>query len=157
MDTKKELKEGSKAPQFKMPSSSGEDVSLKDFLGKKVVLYFYPKDMTPGCTTEAQNFRDLHKEFKKSGIVVLGVSPDPVSRHLKFIEKENIPFELLSDEDHEVSKKFGVWKEKSMYGRKYMGIERSTFIIDEEGKLQKIYRKVSVTGHADDALKSCSI
>ena len=153
----KELKEGNKAPQFKLPSSSEENVSLKDLFGKKVVLYFYPKDMTPGCTTEAQNFRDLHKEFKKQGAVIFGVSPDSVVRHLKFIEKESLPFELLADEDHKVLEKYGVWKEKSMYGRKYMGVERSTFIINEKGSIQKIYRKVSVTGHAEETLNACKL
>ncbi len=148
------IKEGAKAPQFTLPSSSGKDVSLKDFLGKKVVLYFYPKDMTPGCTKEAQGFRDLYEKFKKSNAVILGVSPDSLERHLKFIEKENIPFELLSDKDHKVAEKYGVWKEKSMYGKKFMGVERSTFVIDEKGKIQKIYRKVSVSGHCEDVLSS---
>ncbi len=148
----RELKEGNKAPAFTLPSSSGKNVSLKDFLGSKVVLYFYPKDMTPGCTTEARNFRDMYKKFKDKNTVILGVSPDSVERHIKFIEKENLPFELLSDEDHKVAEKYGVWKEKSMYGRKYMGIERSTFLIDEEGRIIKIYRKVSVKGHCEGVL-----
>jgi len=151
----KELKEGDKAPNFTLPSSSGEDVSLNDIKGKKIVLYFYPKDMTPGCTIEAQNFRDLNKEFKKANTVVFGVSPDPVKKHLKFIEKEEIPFKLLSDESHDILEKYGVWKEKSMYGRKYMGVERSTFIIDEKGNIERIFRKVSVAGHADEMLGIC--
>ncbi|MBI3671538.1 thioredoxin-dependent thiol peroxidase [Candidatus Azambacteria bacterium] len=152
----KELKEGDKAPNFILPSSSGKDLSLSDLAGKRVVLYFYPKDMTPGCTAEAQNFRDLYGKFKKAGAVVFGVSPDSIKSHLKFIEKESLSFELLSDEDHSVLEAYGVWKEKSMYGRKYMGVERSTFIINENGVIDKIYRKISVSGHAEDMLKVCS-
>ncbi|MEK7452665.1 MAG: thioredoxin-dependent thiol peroxidase [Patescibacteria group bacterium] len=153
----KELKEGDKAPEFTLPSSSGKDFSLSDFFGKKIVLYFYPKDMTPGCSMEAQNFRDIYDKFQEKGIIIIGVSPDPIKMHLKFIEKENLPFELLADESHTVLEIYGVWKEKSMYGKKYMGVERSTFIINEEGKIEKIYRKVSVTGHAEEALKSCNM
>jgi len=150
----KELREGNKAPFFKLISSSGKEVSLKDLLGKKVVLYFYPKDMTSGCTLEAQDFRDNIKSFKNKKTVVLGVSPDSIKRHCKFVEKEDLNFELLSDEDHTASERYGVWKEKSMYGRKYMGVERSTFIIDEEGKIKKMYRKVSVPDHVKDVLES---
>src|SRR5947209_2673483 len=125
-----ELKEGMRAPEFTLPSSKGENVSLKDFKGKeRVVLYFYPKDDTPGCTVEACGFRDDIKRIEKKDAVVLGVSPDSVSSHNKFIEKFKLPFILLSDEDKKVCKAYGVWVEKSMYGKKYMGVARTTFII----------------------------
>lgn len=146
------IKEGNKAPVFTLPDSDGNKVLLKDFLGKKVVLYFYPKDMTSGCTQEACDFRDSHPDFKKLKTVVLGVSADPVSSHKKFVEKHDLPFTLLSDEDKKVVEKYDVWKEKSMYGRKYMGIERTTVIIDEEGRIQKIFSKVKVKGHVEEVL-----
>lgn len=154
---KKELQEGIKAPNFELPAApSGNLVSLDDFLGNKnVVLYFYPKDMTSGCTKEAQGFRDYYLKFKDLDTEILGISKDSLERHNKFIEKENIPFLLLSDEDAKVCGLYGVWKEKSMYGRKYMGIERSTFIIDKSGIIRKIYRKVSVPGHVEDVYMSC--
>lgn len=146
------LKEGNKAPAFTLPDKNGKKVALKDFEGKKVVLYFYPKDMTSGCTKEACDFRDSHPDFKKTKTVVLGVSADSVESHKKFSDKHELPFTLLSDEDKKVVEKYGVWKEKSMYGRKYMGIERTTVIIDEKGKVQKIFPKVKVKGHVEEVL-----
>ena len=143
---------GEKAPQFKLPASNGETVSLSDFIGKNVVLYFYPKDMTPGCTTEACNFRDQYESFEGLNAVILGVSPDPVSRHEKFIEKHGLPFLLLADEEHKIAEDYGVWTLKKNFGKEYMGIERSTFIIDKEGKLAKEWRKVKVKGHVEEAL-----
>jgi peroxiredoxin Q/BCP len=148
------LEEGMKAPGFTLTNSGGDKVSLKDFLGKKVVLYFYPKDMTSGCTQEACDFRDNFSQFKKLNAVIVGISPDGEASHKKFEEKYELPFVLLSDPDHKVCELYGVWKEKSMYGRKYMGVERSTFLIDEKGKILKTYNKVKVTGHALDALKT---
>lgn len=148
------LKAGNKAPQFTLKDQSGKSVSLKDFLGKQVVLYFYPKDDTPGCTKEACNFRDDFDEIKKENAVILGVSADSEVRHKKFIEKYKLQFALLSDENKKVLEKYGVWQEKSMYGRKYMGIVRSTFIIDEKGKLKKIFPKVKVTNHNIEVLEA---
>lgn len=146
------LKEGDKAPSFSLPSDNGETISLKDLKGKTVVLYFYPKDMTPGCTQEACDFRDAQAKFKKSDAVVLGVSKDPVERHVKFQEKYDLNFPLLSDEDGSVCEAYGVWKQKSLYGKKFMGIERTTFIIGPTGKIEKIYSKVKVKGHAEEIL-----
>jgi len=128
-------------------------VSLKDFLGQKVILYFYPKDMTSGCTQEACDFRDSFPKFEKINAVVLGISKDALKLHKKFQEKYNLPFNLLSDESGEVCEKYDVWKEKSMYGKKYMGIERTTFLIDESGKIIKIFRKVKVKGHINEILE----
>ena len=129
-----QLKEGDKAPEFKLPSSEGKDVSLKDFKGKeKVILYFYPKDDTPGCTVEACNFRDQNKLFQKAGAAIFGVSPDNVASHNKFIGKFKLPFVLLSDEDKTVCKAYGVWVKKSMYGKEYMGVARSTDVIGRDG------------------------
>ncbi|RJP57043.1 MAG: thioredoxin-dependent thiol peroxidase [Ignavibacteriales bacterium] len=147
------IKEGNKAPQFTLPDSNGKKVSLKDYLGKKVVLYFYPKDMTSGCTREACDFRDAHPNFKKLNAVVLGVSADSSASHQKFSDKYDLPFTLLSDEDKKVFGKYDVWKEKSMYGKKYMGIERTTVVINEDGKIQKIFPKVKVNGHVEEVLK----
>jgi len=146
------LKEGMKAPDFQLPSETGEVVKLKDFRGKKVVLYFYPKDMTSGCTVQAQNFRDDRAKFTRKGAVILGVSKDPVKSHVKFCEKEKLNFTLLSDAESDVCERYGVWVEKSMYGKKYMGIERTTFVIDEEGKIAKIFPKVKVTEHSAEVL-----
>jgi thioredoxin-dependent peroxiredoxin len=144
---------GDTAPDFDLADASGRRVRLGDFKGKKaVVLYFYPKDDTPGCTKEACEFRDAVKKFTSKKAVVLGVSPDTLKSHDKFIDKFELPFELLSDADHAVAEKYGVWVEKSMYGRKYMGIERSTFVIDPEGKLKAEFRKVKVDGHVDEVL-----
>jgi len=145
---------GDLAPEISLPSSSGKDVSLSDFKGKYVVLYFYPKDDTPGCTKEACEFRDLQSDFSDLNAVIVGVSKDPIKKHDKFIEKYELPFELLSDEEFELLKAFDVWKEKSMYGRTYLGIERSTFLIDPEGKIIKEWRKVKVTNHVKEVLES---
>jgi peroxiredoxin Q/BCP len=138
---------GQTVPDIPLPASNGKTVSLADFRGKIVVLYFYPKDLTPGCTTEACDFRDRFDELSKLGAVVIGVSPDPLSSHQKFIEKHGLPFLLLSDEQHQLAEAFGVWKLKKMYGREYMGIERSTFVIDKDGTLMKAWRNVKVKGH----------
>jgi peroxiredoxin Q/BCP len=150
------LKVGSKAPDFSAMTDSGDKVKLKDLQGKTVVLYFYPKDNTSGCTKEACDFRDSITQFKKKNTVVLGVSPDSVKSHEKFKTKFELPFPLLADEDHAIAENYGVWKEKSMYGRKYMGIERTTFVIDGAGKIAAIYPKVSVTGHVAEVLASLS-
>ena len=146
------LKIGDKAPDFKLKNDSGEDVALKEFKGKNVVLYFYPKDDTPGCTKEACDFRDNQKVFDKKDTVIVGVSPDSVESHVKFKKKYGLPFQLLSDPEKKTLEAYGVWKEKSMYGRKYMGVERTTFVIDADGKISKIFPKVSVTGHIEDVL-----
>lgn len=143
---------GEKAPAYTLEASNGEVVNLEDFRGRNVVLYFYPKDMTPGCTTEACDFRDRHNDFSDVNTVIIGVSPDPIKRHEKFIEKHGLPFLLLADENHEVAESYGVWKLKKNFGKEYMGIERSTFVIDEEGRLIKEWRKVKVKGHVEDAL-----
>lgn len=147
------LKVGDKAPEFSLIGDSGEKISLKDYKGKKVVLYFYPKDMTSGCTQEACDFRDSIKKFEKKNTVVIGVSPDDTKSHNKFKDKYGLPFTLLSDETKEMLNDYGVWQEKSMYGRKYMGVVRTTFIIDEKGKIEKIYDKVKVPGHIEEILK----
>jgi peroxiredoxin Q/BCP len=147
---------GKKAPAFTLPASSGEEVSLSDFLGKTVVLYFYPKDDTPGCTKEACDFRDAQRKFSSRKAVVLGVSPDSLKSHDKFIAKFELPFVLLADTDHAVAEAYGVWAEKSMYGRTYMGIERSTFVIGPDGKVKAIFRKVKVDGHVDEVLEAVS-
>jgi len=148
-----ELKVGQKAPDFTLPSDSGEKISLKDFRGKKVVLYFYPKDDTPGCTKEACSFRDNINQILEKGAVVIGVSADSVESHKKFKEKYNLNFPLLSDEKHRVLEKYGVWKERNLYGKKFMGTERTTFIIDENGRIAHIFRKVKVDGHTEEVLK----
>ncbi len=143
--------EGAKAPDFSAVDQNGNKVKLSSFRGKKnVVLYFYPKDMTPGCTTEACDFRDAHKKFK--GTEILGVSVDSPERHQKFIAKHELPFTLISDEDHKVVNKYGVWQEKKLYGKVFMGIVRSTFIIDKEGVLKKVFPKVKVKGHVDEVM-----
>lgn len=146
------LKVGNKAPEFKLIADNGENVSLKDYKGKKVVLYFYPKDMTSGCTAEACDLRDNIKKIEKKNAVVIGVSPDGTKSHIKFKEKYDLPFTLLSDESKKMLEAYGVWQEKSMYGRKYMGVVRTTFIIDEKGKIEKIFEKVKVDGHIDEIL-----
>lgn len=148
----KELKVGDLAPDFNLNSQDGKKISLKNFRGKKVVLYFYPKDMTPGCTKEACSFRDNYESIMAKGAIVLGISADSVESHRKFREKFKLPFDLLSDETKEVSKLYGVWKQKSFLGKKFMGIERSTFIIDEKGKILAIFRKVKVNGHTEEVL-----
>ncbi len=146
------LSEGKKAPDFTLKDDNGGTVKLSGLKGKKVVLYFYPKDDTPGCTKEACSFRDGFKEIQKMGAIVLGVSPDPVESHKKFKEKFHLNFPLLSDEEKKVVNAYGVWKEKSLYGRKYMGVERTTFIIDEAGKIKKVFPKVKVDGHYEEVL-----
>lgn len=143
---------GKPAPDFELTADTGEKVKLSDFKGKYVVLYFYPKDMTPGCTTEACDFRDKYESFQELDAVILGVSPDPQERHQKFKEKHGLPFLLLVDEDHKVAERYGVWKLKKNFGKEYMGIERSTFIIDKQGILVKEWRKVKVKGHVEEAL-----
>jgi peroxiredoxin Q/BCP len=147
-----ELKVGAKAPAFSAPDQTGQNVSLSDFKGKTVVLYFYPKDDTPGCTVEACSFRDEHSVFLKKGAIVIGVSPDSPKKHTKFIEKFSLPFPLLADEDHKICEYYNVWVEKSMYGKTYMGVERSTFVIGPDGKLKAIYRKVKPAEHTAEVL-----
>lgn len=137
-----ELKVGDKAPQFTSKNQNGEEIKLSDFQGKKVILYFYPKDNTPGCTTEACNFRDNYQSLLKDGFEVIGVSIDSEQSHQKFISKFELPFNLLSDEDKKIVEDYGVWVEKNMYGKKYMGTARTTFIIDEKGIIQHIIKKV---------------
>lgn len=144
------LLEGQKAPDFSLLNEKGEMVHLADFKGKNVILYFYPKDMTPGCTTEACDFRDKFEDFSHLNAVVLGVSQDNASKHTKFIDKHGLPFSLLVDEDHAIAEAYDVWVLKKMYGREYMGIERSTFLIDAEGKLVKAWRKVRVKNHIEE-------
>ncbi|NSW56416.1 MAG: thioredoxin-dependent thiol peroxidase [Armatimonadetes bacterium] len=149
-----ELVTGQKAPQFSLPASTGNKVALKDFKGKNVVvLYFYPRDNTPGCTKEACSFRDLQAEFEEAGAVILGVSTDSLESHDKFAAKYDLRFPLLADKDAEVATKYGVWQEKNMYGKKSMGIVRTTFVIDKEGKIAKIWPKVKVEEHADEVLE----
>jgi len=149
------VKVGDKAPNFKLKNQDGEVVELKDFLGKgkQVILYFYPKDMTPGCTTEACEFNTSLDEVKKRKAVVLGVSKDSVEKHQKFIAKYNLAFQLLADEEGEVCNNYGVWQEKRLYGKKSMGIVRTTFIIDGEGVISHIYNKVKVAGHVAEVLR----
>lgn len=154
MKMAKELKVGDKAPAFSLLDDSGSKVSLNDLKGKRVVLYFYPKDDTSGCTKQACSFRDNIRVFEKNNTVVIGVSKDNIASHQKFKKKYDLPFTLLSDESTEILTKYGVWKEKSMYGKKYMGVERTTFVIDESGKIKSIFNKVKVDGHIDEVLKS---
>ena len=147
--------EGMSAPMFTLKNEKGEQVSLKDFSGKKyVVLYFYPKDSTPGCTTEACDFRESHTNFSDLNAVILGVSADDERAHQKFIEKHGLPFSLLIDDTHEVSEAYGVWKLKKNFGKEYMGIERSTFLIDPTGTIVKEWRKVKVQGHVEEVLST---
>lgn len=148
------LEVGKKAPDFTLLNQDENKVSLKDFLGKKVVLYFYPKDDTSGCTKEACSFSADLPKFSKIDAIILGVSPDSVKSHKKFSKKYKLKFDLLADEEKKIVEKYGVWKEKSMYGRKYMGVERTTFIIDEKGKIKKIFNKVKVEGHNKEVLES---
>jgi peroxiredoxin Q/BCP len=147
------LKEKDKAPDFTLLSDDGKKISLRDFRGKKVILYFYPKDNTSGCTREACAFRDSIKYFEKNNIAVIGVSKDNIESHKKFKEKYSLPFTLLSDESLDVIKAYDAWKEKSMYGKKFMGVQRSTFIIDEKGYIKHIFPKVKVDGHIDEIIK----
>ena len=146
------IQEGQPAPDFELTSDSGEQVKLSDFRGKPVVLYFYPKDDTPGCTAQACGIRDSYEAFGERGAVVLGVSPDDETSHVKFKEKYGLPFTLLADPKHEVAEKYGTWVEKKMYGKDYWGVERSTFIVDRDGKIAKVMRKVKPDTHAADVL-----
>ena len=148
------LKVGDKAPVFTGIDDQGKKVELKKFRGKKVILYFYPKDNTPGCTQESCDFRDVISRIKKKDTVVLGVSPDSVASHQKFKVKFSLPFPLISDEDHKIAIAYGTWQEKSMYGKKYMGIVRSTFVIDGNGLIFQVYEKVKVKGHVDAVLNT---
>ncbi|HCP01218.1 MAG TPA: thioredoxin-dependent thiol peroxidase [Rhodospirillaceae bacterium] len=148
------VKEGDKAPAFSMPTDSDRKIDLKDLKGRAVVLYFYPKDSTPGCTKEACAFRDLLPDFHKMHAEVIGVSKDSVKRHDNFKAKYELPFTLASDEDGDVCERYGVWVEKSMYGRQFMGIERATFLIDAKGIVRNVWRKVKVNGHAEDVLEA---
>lgn len=147
------LEVGNLAPQFESKDQNGNVIKLSDFKGKKVVLYFYPKDNTPGCTAQACNLRDNYEALQKAGYVVLGISSDSQKSHQKFIEKQELPFSLIADEDKSVHEAFGTWVEKSMYGRKYMGTARTTFIIDEEGKIEEIIEKVKTKEHTNQILK----
>jgi thioredoxin-dependent peroxiredoxin len=146
------VEEGTPAPDFELESDAGELVRLSTLRGRPIVLYFYPKDDTPGCTLQACAIRDAWGEFEARGAVVLGVSPDPVSSHVKFREKYDLPFTLLADPEHEVAETYGVWVERSMAGKTFMGIERSTFVIDAEGTVASVMRRVSPDAHADDVL-----
>ena len=148
------LKEGDKAPDFTLPASNGKSVSLKDFSGKRrVVLYFYPKDDTPGCTVEACGFRDAIQKIEAQDAVVLGVSPDGLSSHNRFIGKFKLPFLLLSDEEKKICQAYGVWVKKSMYGKEYMGVARTTFVIGRDGKIEKIYEKAKPETHTGEVLE----
>jgi peroxiredoxin Q/BCP len=151
------LKTGNKAPGFNLPYGTGKSLDLKDFKGKKIVLYFYPKDDTPGCTKEACSFESNLKEIKKKGAVVIGVSADSSDSHSKFTQKYGLSFPLISDEKRKIVKAYGVWKQKSMYGKKYFGIERTTFIIDEKGIIRHIFQKVKVDGHIQEVLAALEL
>lgn len=148
------LKEGTTAPTFKAKDGNGEAVNLKDFRGQKVVLYFYPKDDTPGCTKEACSFRDAFSKFKKQGINVLGVSPDSETSHKKFAAKYKLPFTLVADPEHSISDAYGVYGEKKFMGRTYLGVRRTTFLIDEKGKIRKVFEKVKPEEHASEVLEA---
>jgi thioredoxin-dependent peroxiredoxin len=148
------IKPGAKVPDFSLPRTGGGAWRLKDAAGAKLVIYFYPRDMTSGCTREAQDFRDLHAAFGKAGVEVVGVSRDSVASHDRFTAKESLPFPLLADADEEVCRLFDVIRPKSLYGRKYLGVERSTFLLDGAGRLQREWRKVKVAGHAEEVLEA---
>jgi len=148
------VEEGAVAPDFSLKTADGETVTLSEQRGKTVVLYFYPKDDTPGCTAQACSFRDNIASLTSHGVTVLGVSPDSEKSHKKFVEKFDLPFPLLADTDHAVADAYGVWAEKSMYGKKYFGIERTTFIINKDGVVQKVFPKVKVPGHVEEVLKA---
>ena len=148
------IKTGSKVPEFSLPTTGGGTWSLKDAAGRKLVIYFYPRDMTSGCTREAQDFRDLHGAFRKAGAEVVGVSRDSAASHDRFALRESLPFPLLADTDEDVCRLFDVIKPKSLYGRKYLGIERSTFLLDGSGRLRQEWRKVKVPGHAEAVLEA---
>lgn len=143
---------GDQAPDFTLPTNGGGNITLSALKGKQIILYFYPKDDTPGCTKEAQGFKDIYKDLQAKGVEVIGISKDTVKKHDKFVEKYDLPFPLGSDEEGSVCEAYGTWVEKSMYGRKYMGIDRATFLIDAEGKIKALWRKVKVSGHVDAVL-----
>jgi thioredoxin-dependent peroxiredoxin len=151
------LKEGDVAPKFTAATNGGGKISLADYKGKNVILYFYPKDDTPGCTKEACAFRDCFTDFKKAGAVILGVSPDPVKSHDKFVEKFKLPFTLLADEDKKIVQAYGVWGEKSFMGRKYLGVYRVTFLIGPDGRIKKIWPEVKPEEHAAEVLAHCEL
>ena len=146
--------DGDTAPQFDLPGDGGEQISLKALRGKPVVVYFYPKDDTPGCTKEAIAFSDLIEEFRAAGVEIIGISPDTAAKHDKFVAKHGLKVRLAADEDHAIAEAYGVWVEKAMYGKTYMGVERSTFLIDKKGKIAKTWRKVKVPGHAKAVLEA---
>src|ERR1700722_16883061 len=148
------IKPGAKVPEFSLPMTGGGTWSLKDAAGKNLVIYFYPKDMTSGCPPESQDFRDLAKAFRKAGTLIVGISRDSVPSHDKFAAKESLPFALLADTDEKVCKLFDVIKQKSLYGRKYLGVERSTFLVDGDGRLAREWREVKVRGHAEEVLEA---
>lgn len=148
------LDTGDKLPKFDLPTDGGGTLSNKDLKGQKFVMYFYPKDMTPGCTTQAEDFRDTIAAFKKADTLVVGVSKDSIARHDKFIAKHDLPFQLISDENGTLCEDFGVWVEKNMYGRKYMGIQRATFLFDKTGKVAQVWPKVKVKGHVAEVLEA---
>jgi peroxiredoxin Q/BCP len=156
IEPKKTKWEGKKAPAFKLSDQNGKIHTLADYTGKTFLLYFYPKDMTPGCTTEAQGFRDLAQEYKKHHLLVLGVNADTVSSHKKFCEKESLNFTILSDENKKILEKYGVWKEKTMYGKKYMGIMRESFLVGPNGRILKHYQKVNPIEHPAEVLRDVS-
>lgn len=145
---------GKKAPDFTLLNQDGKKIKLSEFAGKNVVLYFYPKDNTSGCTAEACNFRDAFPQFSNLDAVIIGISPDSVESHKKFADKYKLPFVLLSDIDKKVVEKYGVWKEKSMYGKKYMGVERTTYIIGKDGKVKKVFQKVKVPNHHNEVMET---
>ena len=148
------IEEGQKAPDFTLPTADGSQVKLSDLKGRPVVLYFYPRDDTPGCTREACAFRDRQAEIKKLGATVLGVSPDDATRHAKFRDKYQLNFPLLADTDHKLAEKYGAWREKTLYGKKSMGIQRSTYLIDAEGRVRKLWKAVKVDGHDDQVIEA---
>ena len=150
------VEEGREAPDFDLLSDEGERVSLSDFRGHPVVLYFYPRDDTPGCTAQACGIRDTYDDFRRQGVEILGVSPDAEASHRKFKAKHELPFTLLSDPDHEAAEAYGVWKEKRRYGRTYMGVDRSTFVIDAEGRVARAMRGIKAAGHAAQVLQGFS-
>ncbi|HZH99751.1 MAG TPA: thioredoxin-dependent thiol peroxidase [Flavisolibacter sp.] len=147
------LEPGQSAPAFSGKDQNGNTIALKDLKGKKVVLYFYPQDDTPACTTQACNLRDNHQVLQKEGFVIIGISPDDITSHKKFEEKYSLPFLLLADPEHKIIEKYGVWGEKNLYGRKYMGLHRTTFVIDENGRIMKILKKPRTKLHAEEILK----
>jgi thioredoxin-dependent peroxiredoxin len=148
------LQDGETAPDFELPSETGKTVRLSKLKGRPVVIYFYPKDDTPGCTTEAKDFSEFEAKFKKAGAEIFGISPDSVASHEKFCRKHSLSVTLLADEEQKAANAYGVWTEKSMYGKKYMGIERSTFLIDAKGKVARSWRKVKVPGHAEEVFEA---